>query len=259
MPPARRRPPLPSGLRRLPEAPRLRGAALLLSLTASAMSCTPASDEPPSSAQPAPSAQPAGDALRWLALGDSYTIGEGVGAAERWPSQAADRLRADGLALASPEIVAATGWTTDELAAGLDAADVGGAYDLVTLLIGVNDQYRERPAAAFRAPFRQLAARAVAFAGGDASRVVVVSIPDWGVTPFAEGRDGAEIARQLDAYNAVARDEAERAGVAFVDITPLSRTQGALVAGDGLHPSGAAYRGWADAVTPALRAALGDG
>ena len=193
--------------------------------------------------------------LRWLALGDSYTVGEGVDAPDRWPSQAADRLRADGLALAPPEIVARTGWTTDELAAGIDAADIRAPYDLVTLLVGVNDQYRERPVGAFRSPFRQLVERAVGYAR-DAARVVIVSIPDWGVTPFAADRDAGEIARQLDAFNRVAREEAERAGAAFVDITPLSRTQGALVVADALHPSGAAYRGWTDRIVPALRAAL---
>ena len=216
------------------------------------MSCTPDADAPASAAPPAEGA------LRWLALGDSYTIGEGVDASDRWPSQAADRLRAGGARLAPPEIVAVTGWTTDELAAGIDAADPEGPYDLVTLLVGVNDQYRERPAAAFRAPFRQLVERAVALAGGDAGRVVAVSIPDWGATPFARDRDAAAIALQIDAYNEIARDEAERAGIAFVDVTALSRTQGALVVADGLHPSGAAYQGWTDRIVPALRAALGD-
>ena len=234
-------------------------AVVLFALTFAAMSCTTHPDDaaPDERAVVQP---PDGDALRWLALGDSYTIGEGVDARDRWPSQAAARLRAEGVELASPEIVAVTGWTTDELAAGIDAAEPEGPYDLVTLLIGVNDQYRERPAAASRVPFRQLVERAIAFAGGDGGRVVTVSIPDWGVTPFAasDDRSAAEVARQLDAYNAVARDEAERAGVAFVDITPLSRTQGALVAGDGLHPSGAAYQAWTDLVVPALRAALGD-
>jgi len=194
--------------------------------------------------------------MRWLALGDSYTIGEGVAEADRWPNQVAARLRTEGFELATPEIIAVTGWTTDELAAGIDDTSLTGPYDVVTLLIGVNDQYRGRAAADYREPFRALLNRAIEFADGEPSRVVVVSIPDWGVMPFAEGQDRAEIARQLDAYNTLAQEEAERAGAAWVDITPLSRTQGELAAGDGLHPSGAAYRAWADLITPAVRVAL---
>ena len=205
---------------------------------------------------PSTDTDPATRSLRWLALGDSYTIGEGVADADRWPNQVAARLRAEGLELATPEIIATTGWTTDELAAGIDDASPRGPYDGVTLLIGVNDQYRGRPAEDYREPFRALLTRAIAFADGDASRVVVVSIPDWGVMPFAGDRDRAEIARQLDAYNALANAEADRAGAAWVDITPLSRTQGELAADDGLHPSGEAYRAWADRITPVVREAL---
>ncbi|MEO0556969.1 MAG: SGNH/GDSL hydrolase family protein [Bacteroidota bacterium] len=201
--------------------------------------------------------------MRWLALGDSYTIGEGVEVSDRWPHQVADRLRADSLEpkvgasqLTTPEIIAVTGWTTDELAAGIASASPTGPYDVVTLLIGVNDQYRERAVADYREPFRSLLSQAIDFAGSDPSRVVVVSIPDWGVMPFAEGRDRAEIARQLDQYNALAKEEAERTGAAWVDITPLSRTQGELTAPDGLHPSGEAYRAWADLITPAVHAVL---
>jgi lysophospholipase L1-like esterase len=208
---------------------------------------TPSTSESPSAAT---------RSMRWLALGDSYTIGEGVAEADRWPNRVADRLRAENLALATPEIIAVTGWTTEELAAGIRDASPTGPYTAVTLLIGVNDQYRGRPVDAYRTPFRALLARAIAFADGDPSRVVVISIPDWGVMPFAEGRDRAEIARQLDAYNALARQETERAGATWVDITPLSRTQGDLAAADGLHPSGDAYRAWTDLITPAVRDAL---
>lgn len=200
--------------------------------------------------------------LRFLALGDSYTIGEGVPEAERWPVRLASRLRAAGVPLGDPTIVATTGWTTDELDAGIDAAvaegRVGGMYDLVTLLIGVNDQYRGRDPDAYRAQLRGLLGRAVGFAGGDAGRVVVVSIPDWGVTAFAEGRDRAGISREIDAFNAAGRDEAERAGAAWVDVAPLSRAHPDEVAPDGLHPSGAQYARWAEAVEPAARAALAE-
>ena len=198
--------------------------------------------------------------LRYLALGDSYTIGEGVATEERWPHQLAAWVRAEGVALAAPEIVAVTGWTTDELDAGIDAAEAGGRvqgpYDLVTLLIGVNNQYRGRDLDEYRSQFGALLLRAVGFAGGAAERVVVVSIPDWGRTPFAAGQDREAIAGAINAFNEVAHAEAERAGAHWVDITPLSRTQGAAVVADGLHPDGDAYAGWTDLIFPAARAAL---
>lgn len=198
-------------------------------------------------------------ASRFLALGDSYTIGERVAPDERWPERLVERLRTEGFDLAPPEIVAVTGWTTDELSAGIDAADPRGPYDLVSLLIGVNDQYRRRDVDAYRDEFVELLGRAITFAGGDAGRVLVVSIPDWGVTPFAkdDDRSAAQIASEIDAYNAVARAEAEAAGARFVDVTPLSRTDDpAYVADDGLHPSGAQYAAWTDRILPAARAAL---
>ena len=220
------------------------GAALVLTLSGCSMP------------DATPSTPPAG--LTVLALGDSYTIGEGVAPDQTWPVRMAAALRADGTPVADPLVIAQTGWTTDELDAGIDAraAEMRVPYDLVTLLIGVNDQYRGRTASEVRTRFRDLLARAVAFAGGDAGRVVVVSIPDWGVTPFAASRDAEAIAQAIDAVNAVARDEAARAGAAFVDITPLSRTQGSLVVGDDLHPTGEAYAAWTARIVPVARAAL---
>lgn len=196
------------------------------------------------------------DAPRFLALGDSYTIGEGVAPAEGWPGQLAARLRQSGVAIGEPETIAVTGWTTDELDAGIDAAAPEGPFDLVTLLIGVNNQYRGYPLDSYRADVRALLARAVGFAGGDASRVVAVSFPDWGVTPFAADRDRGQIAAEVDAFNAAARAEAEAAGAAWVDIADLSRTQGALVVDDRLHPSAEAYAGWVARILPAAREAL---
>ncbi len=194
----------------------------------------------------------------WLALGDSYTIGEAVAAHERWPVVLAQRLRHGGTPIDEPQIVAATGWTTDELAQGMDAAALPPPYDLVTLQIGVNNQYRGRPADDYRAQFASLLERVIALAGDRAARVVVASIPDWGVTRFAreQGRDRARIAAALDAYNALARAETERVGARFVDITGISRQHPELLADDGLHPSAAQYALWAEAIEPAVRAAL---
>ena len=202
-------------------------------------------------------------ALRYLALGDSYTIGEGVAPNDRWPAQLAHALRGEGVMLGEPKVVAQTGWTTDELWAALDAFDAArtaaaspaGAWDFVSLLIGVNDQYRGRGVDGYRGEFVALLQRAIGYAGGRAGRVLVLSIPDWGVTPFAarEGRDAAQVAREIDAFNAEARGACELGGVAFVDVTPASRRRGAEAAmrvDDGLHPSAAMYAQWAALALP---------
>jgi lysophospholipase L1-like esterase len=199
--------------------------------------------------------------LHFLALGDSYTIGEGVEPALRWPGILADALRARGLDVAPPAIIAETGWTTDELDAALDRAEPRGPFDLVSLQIGVNDQYRKRSAEEYRPAFRGLLRRAVEFGGGDARRVLVLSIPDWGVTPFAadDDRTPEQIGAEVDAFNAVARDEAEAAGAPFVDVTPLFRAPplaADLVVGDGLHPSGRVYAAWAKRALPVALDAL---
>lgn len=199
-------------------------------------------------------------ALRYLALGDSYTCGEGVVPAERWPEQLASRLRDESRAISEVRIVARTGWTTQELAAGIEQADLQPPYDLVSLQIGVNDQYRGQSPESYRASLRTLLAHARKLAGGHAGRVLVPSIPDWGHTPHArqQQRDRAQVARELDAYNAVARDEAARAGARWIDITPLSRqTTPGWIGADGLHPTGAQYAAWVEVITDAARTALG--
>lgn len=196
--------------------------------------------------------------LRFLALGDSYTIGESVDPTERWPVQLAALLRAPGLDVAEPEIIATTGWTTDELAAGIEERSTEGPYDVVSLLIGVNNQYRGRPLDEYREQFRSLLLRAISFAGGESRRVVVLSIPDWGMTPFATERDRHAIRRDIDAFNEVNRDESATFGAQYIDVTAISRRaaeDGSLIAADGLHPSGAMYREWAEiALYPALLA-----
>jgi lysophospholipase L1-like esterase len=201
-------------------------------------------------------------ARRFLALGDSYTIGEGVAPADRWPVRlmAALRTGGTGVDVADTLIVARTGWTTDELSSGIDAAAPAGLFDLVSLLIGVNDQYRGRTADDYRAGFGTLLDRAIRFGAGDPSRVAVISIPDWGVTPFASGQDRSRIAAEIDAFNSVNRDEARRKGAHYVDVTGSSRRalhDPELVAGDGLHPSAKMYAEWVELVLPIARRALG--
>ncbi|MEM6327859.1 MAG: GDSL-type esterase/lipase family protein [Bacteroidota bacterium] len=194
---------------------------------------------------------------RYLALGDSYTIGEGVLREGTWPHQLAARL---GDRVDPPEVIAQTGWTTDELDAAITEADPRGPFALVTLLIGVNDQYRGRAVDSYRAGFNGLLERAVGFAGGEARRVVVASIPDWGRTAF-QPRDDRErtrdqITREVDTFNATAREITEVGGAAWVDLTPLSRTQGAMTVADDLHPTAEAYAAWTDLLLPAARVAL---
>jgi len=200
--------------------------------------------------------------MQFLALGDSYTIGESVAPEERWPVQLGALLRAEGLDIGDPTLIATTGWTTDELSAAIARAKPQGAFDLVSLLIGVNNQYRGRGQDEYREQFAALLQRAIGFAGGNPARVLVLSIPDWGVTPFAARleRDPAAVAADIDAFNAINRAETERPGAHYVDVTPFSREAAhdpSLLADDGLHPSGRMYAEWARLALPAAREALG--
>ncbi len=198
--------------------------------------------------------------VRYLALGDSYTIGEGVAPAQRWPEVLAARLRADGIAIAPPHVVARTGWTVAELDAALDAERLEGPFDLVTLLIGVNDQYRGGDAGSYRPQLRAMLRRAIDFAGARPSRVILVSIPDWGATRFGaqDARGAAAIGTAIDAFNAAARAEADAVNVVFVDITGVSRSaaQRSQLTDDGLHPGPTQYAAWVSRIEPHVRAAL---
>jgi lysophospholipase L1-like esterase len=199
--------------------------------------------------------------LSYLALGDSYTIGESVPEAGRWPVQLARALRNEGIPLGDPRIIATTGWTTDELEWGIDSAEPLGTFDFVSLLIGVNNQYRNRSAVAYGGEFHALLQRAIRYTRGRPGRVLVLSIPDWGVSPFAanDKRDAATIGAEIDAFNAAARQVCGKENVAFVDITPISREHGAeavMIAQDGLHPSAAMYTLWMQAALPVARALL---
>ncbi|MEO7199366.1 MAG: SGNH/GDSL hydrolase family protein [Dokdonella sp.] len=196
---------------------------------------------------------------RFLALGDSYTIGEDVPLAQGWPAQVCQRLQEHGFTIAPAHIVATTGWTTDELAAAMDAAALTPGFDLVSLQIGVNDQYRGRPLATLQEGFRHLLQRAIELAEGRAARVVVVSIPDWGVTPFARAHDAdcARIAAEIDACNALIASTCAAHAVAMVDVTAISRGGGRdLLAADGLHPSAEQYALWSVAIAVAAARAL---
>lgn len=184
----------------------------------------------------------------YLALGDSYTIGESVPIYENFPYQTVQMLRKNGIRMHAAEIVAKTGWTTDELMKGIQNSSLNEKYDWVSLLIGVNNQYRGRTESEYEIQFRELLDKAVAFAGGKTKHVFVLSIPDWGATPFAQGRDRAKIGVEIDRFNAINRAVSKELGVHYIDITPytreaLSNTQ--LVAGDKLHPSGKDYLRWA--------------
>jgi lysophospholipase L1-like esterase len=168
-------------------------------------------------------------------------------------------LRARDIQIEDPHIVARTAWTTDELSDAMDADRPQGRYELVSLLIGVNDQYRSRPVRSFADGFQVLLKRAIGFAGRRPSRVIAISIPDWGATPFAEGRDRALISREVEAYNARGEKLATAAGVGWVDITGITRrmqSEPALVVSDGLHPSSQMYGLWAEVLLPHATAAL---
>ncbi|HTD28357.1 MAG TPA: GDSL-type esterase/lipase family protein [Xanthomonadaceae bacterium] len=197
----------------------------------------------------------------FLALGDSYTIGEAVRETDRWPVQLAARLRERGIAIDAPRIIATTGWTTDELSAAMDDTTFAPPYALVTLMIGVNNQFRGRDLSEYHQQFDALLMRAIHLAGADATRVIVLSIPDWGATPFGQGsgRDPAQVSAQIDAFNAAAHAATTARGAAWIDVTPVSREVAhdpSLAAHDGLHPSAAMYARWVELVLPVAEARL---
>lgn len=199
---------------------------------------------------------------QYLALGDSYTIGESVTTAENFPNQLAALMKNDSTRI-QPRIIARTGWTTDELEAGITNANnidpLMNNYDFVTLLIGVNNQYRGRTVDSYKPEFETLLQKAIYYAGNRPERVVVLSIPDWGVTPFAEGRDRAKIAREIDSYNEANKEIALRYHIYYIDITPWTREAAgdpSLLTSDGLHPSGKEYHRWAEKIAERFHTTL---
>ena len=189
--------------------------------------------------------------LRYLALGDSYTIGESVDEELRWPVQLVAKLNERDSNYADPQLIARTGWTTNELQTAIGEANLEGPFDLVSLLIGVNNQFRGYDFAQYEKEFVALLEQAIDFAGGEVDKVFVVSIPDYGLTPFGSRYNPEKVARELDEYNAYAQAQAEARRVRFYNITPISREAGEdpdLIAGDNLHPSGEMYRRWVEEV-----------
>jgi lysophospholipase L1-like esterase len=187
---------------------------------------------------------------KYLALGDSYTIGESVAEAERWPNQLVRALEARGLRYELPRIIATTGWRTDNLRSAMEAAHLTNDYDLVSLLIGVNNQYQSKPLEEYEKEFANLLQQAVTLAKGKKENVFVVSIPDYGFTPFGEKKQ-AQITPAIDAFNAVNRSITEQAGIRYVNITDISREGLAkpdYVATDQLHPSGVMYKKWVERI-----------
>lgn len=196
----------------------------------------------------------------FLALGDSYTIGTSVEPEERWPAQVVALLRAEGQVVADVRFLAQNGWTIFALNAALDRERPMGPFDLVTLLIGVNDQFFHETALAYERGFAGMLERAIELAGGDVCRVIVLSIPDYSVTPFGRRIDPERITREIAEFNRVNRAVTTARGVRYVDVTPSSLRAAddpGLLAADGLHPSGRMYAEWAGLVLPEARAVLG--
>ena len=195
----------------------------------------------------------------YLALGDSYTIGESVQVSDRYPVIAAGILRAQGVSITEPEIIARTGWTTGELQSAIAATKLTYTYDVVTLLIGVNNQYRGGSLNLYRQEFEQNLKNAIVLAGGKSNHVVVLSIPDYGVTPFGQRGDPERIAIEIDQFNTVNKELSQALKVNYLDITADSKkalTDGALVAADSLHFSGKMYRLWAEKLAAMIKSNL---
>ena len=191
----------------------------------------------------------------YLALGDSYTIGESVSESERFPVQTVKLLRQQNIDIADPAIIAVTGWTTGNLLNALNNNPPKKDYSIVTLLIGVNNQYQGRSLNEYKVGFTELLNRAISYAGNNRNHVFVISIPDYSVTPFAEIYDTARIAKEIDAFNAANKAITLNEGVAYIDITPISRevrNKPSLVARDGLHPSGEQYKKWSEFLAPVI-------
>lgn len=191
----------------------------------------------------------------YLALGDSYTIGEKVSMGQRWPVLLVDSLRVKNIHIEDPKIIAQTGWTTLDLQQAINKADLAPPYHLVSLLIGVNDQYQHFDIKKYPERFKKLLNKALELAGNRADHVLVLSIPDYGVTPFGKQRNAAKISQEIASYNDINKRIADELGVHYINITSISRqaeSDPSLTAKDGLHPSGKMYARWVEKVMPVL-------
>lgn len=198
--------------------------------------------------------------LRYLALGDSYTIGEQVDLQQNFPHQTVKILSTEyGLSVQPPEIIACTGWTTDELMGAIQEKNLQGTFDFVSLLIGVNNQYRNHSVENYEPEFKSLLETAIQFSGNHPEKVFVLSIPDWGRTPFAVDRDSQQITAAIDLYNAANRQITKDYGCHYLDITESTRSHGSLetyLAPDGLHYSEKEYAIWAAQLAPIIASAF---
>lgn len=195
------------------------------------------------------------ESFRYLALGDSYTIGEGVEENETFPAQLGDTLMQRHNTVVSTDIIAKTGWSTGQLIAAIAQENPEPPFDVATLLIGVNNQFRKLDTAEYRTEFRQLLQTAISMTGGKAERVVVLSIPDYGVTPFAANMNSDLIAREINAFNTINLEETRKTAAGYVEVTAISRQAEndlTLLAADGLHPSAKMYKLWVDVLFPVV-------
>lgn len=206
---------------------------------------------PQNSVIPHPTENP----IQILTLGDSYTIGESVSQSQSWPVQLKNVLQREGYSTEDPIIIAKTGWTTSELLAAIEETELQGQFNLVTLLIGVNNQYQGCDIKTYQIEFRALLGLAVKFAGADPSKILVLSIPDWGKTLFNQDRDPFQISAEIDQFNIVNLRECLDAGIQYLNITSISRQTAhnpAMLASDGLHPSGEMYGTWVKLMLPTV-------
>lgn len=235
----------------------------LLLIIASQLSCSKKTNIPAIRPSPLPidpiTLPVSGSSKTYLALGDSYTIGAGVDTSQRFPVQTKDWLLSNGIKMSTPKITATSGWTTTNLETAINNQNPVGPYDVVTLLIGVNDQYQRRDSNGYRDIFINLLRKAIQLTGDKPSRVFVLSIPDYSVTPFAQFRDIATIRKEIDEFNVINKEVTLQYNCVYLDITPSTREAAndpTLIAGDGLHPSGKEYKKWAERLGPLMKAVL---
>jgi len=238
---------------------------LLVLLLGSLGACSVEDDISPSGVKsPGQGGSEGQDTLFYLALGDSYTIGQGADTQDAFPVQLSARLNAvhqDSVFIHSPEIIAKTGWTSSDLLHQAEQADeLNRPYDLITLLIGVNNQYQRLSFSIFERDLEDLLHFGIEAAGGDTSRLVLISVPDYAYTPFGQNHnDPAQISSEIEKYNGYLATQAEAYGIPFIDVTPLSREglhNPELLAQDGLHPSAEMYAGWVNLMIRDVEKAL---